>query len=72
MENLMTNRIIPSSDRTVAQRPHGLAVAAGFAALMVAPWAIETAFSAIPALETAALAIVALAPVALVAAAAKL
>lgn len=68
----MTNRIIPSSDHAVAQRPRGLAVGAGFAALMAAPWAIETALSAIPALETLALATVVLAPVALIVAAARL
>lgn len=49
-----------------------IAGCAGFAALVFAPWAIETALSAIPALEAVGLALVALAPLALIAAAARL
>lgn len=71
----MTNRIIPSTDCSDYKRPtrmQAIAGCAGFAALTLAPWAIETALSAISVPDTVVLGIVALIPVALVVAAAKL
>lgn len=49
-----------------------IAGCAGFAALTLAPWAIETALSAVSVPDAVVLGIVALIPVALVIAAAKL
>ena len=75
MENLMTNRIIPSTIQTDYKRPtrmQAIAVCAGFAALMAAPSIIDAALSAIPALEAVGLVLVALAPVALIVAAVRL
>lgn len=71
----MTNRIIPSTVQTDYKRPtrmQAIAGCAGFAALTLAPWGIETALSAVSVPDAVVLGIVALVPVALVIAAAKL
>lgn len=71
----MTNRIIPSTDCSDYKRPtrmQTIAGCAGFVALVFAPWAIETALSAVSVPDAVVLGIVALIPVALVIAAAKL
>lgn len=71
----MTNRIIPSTVQTDYKRPTRMQViagCAGFTALAFAPWAIETALSAVSVPDAVVLGIVALIPVALVIAAAKL
>lgn len=75
MENLMTNRIIPSTDFSDYKRPtrmQAIAGCAGFAALTLAPWGIEMALSAVSVPDAVVLGIVALIPVALIVAAAKL
>lgn len=75
LENLMTNRIIPSTVQTDYKRPtrmQAVAGCAGFAALAFAPSIIDAALDMVRIPDAAVLALVALVPVALVIAAAKL
>lgn len=75
MENLMTNRIIPSTVQTDYKRPtrmQTIAGCAGFAALAFAPSIIDAALDMVRIPDAAVLAMVALVPVALVVTAAKL
>ena len=75
MEDLMTNRIIPSTDCSDYKRPtrmQAIAGCAGFAALAFAPSIIDAALSLVHIPDAAVLALVALIPVALIVAAAKL
>ena len=75
MENPMTNRIIPSTDCADYKRPtrlQAIAGCAGFAALTLAPWCVETALSVVSVPDAVVLGIAALIPVAVIVAAAKL
>ena len=75
MENLMTNRIIPSTVQTDYKRPtrmQAIAGCAGFAALAFVPSIIDAALNMVRIPDAAVLAMVALVPVALVVTAAKL
>ena len=75
LENLMTNRIIPSTDCSNYKRPtrmQTIAGCAGFAALAFVPSIIDLALDMVRIPDAAVLALVALVPVALVVAAAKL
>lgn len=75
LENLMTNRIIPSTVQTDYKRPtrmQAIAGCAGFAALAFAPSIIDAALDIVRIPDAAVLVLVALVPVALIVAAAKL
>lgn len=75
LENLMTNRIIPSTVQTDYKRPtrmQTIAGCAGFAALAFVPSIIDAALSLVHIPDAAVLALVALVPVALIVAAAKM
>ena len=75
MENLMTNRIIPSTDCSDYKRPTRMQViagCAGFAALAFVPSILDAALSLVRIPDAAVLEMVALIPVALIVAAAKL
>lgn len=75
LEDLMTNRIIPSTDCTDYKRPTRMqliAGCAGFAALVFVPSIIDAALNMVRIPDAAVLALVALIPVALIVAAAKL
>ena len=75
MENLMTNRIIPSTDCSDYKRPtrmQAIAGCAGFAALAFVPSIVDAALSLVRIPDAAVLALVALISVALIVAAAKL
>ena len=75
LENLMTNRIIPSTIQTDYKRPTRMQViagCAGFAALAFVPSIIDLALDMVRIPDAAVLALVAMLPVALIVAAAKL
>lgn len=75
LENLMTNRIIPSTVQTDYKRPtrmQAIAGCAGFAALAFVPSIVDAALDMVRIPDAAVLAMAALVPVALAVAAAKL